>query len=232
MIEWGQNVISGLKIIVSSPLLLALIVLIYGASAWLHNRIFKRSIRAHNLSSLKGWETPAAYKDKRHETGIGKTSVLVMKPARRMISIAFWSLLFWGAGAAFFWYAVLPDPTEQTFKNWAVFVGMCLFCALSLFLFAMSLMRIEVTDSEIKQRRFMRRPRVFLLSSISAVAPVNLNPALGLVLTFSDGRKLRLLASFRGYGEMLEKIRPAHPQLSGFIAIGKFAKTRAIAKLK
>ncbi|MFQ6548620.1 hypothetical protein AADZ90_011725 [Aestuariibius sp. 2305UL40-4] len=230
MQSWLQERISAIGFLVANPVWLLVALAFAAILYWINSRIFNRILRKQAAASMTGWDTGAGTANRRHQTGIGTREVAVMKPPRRILSIAFWNLLFFGGGAVFYWFAVLPDPEEQTFKNWSVFAGLCGFSILGLALLATAFTRIEVSSEDIVLRRLFRRPRHFLLSEVAKVEPAGKNPATGVKLVFPDNRSLRLLAAHEGYADVLALIQGAHPDLRRLLMIGRLSRSAANRK--
>ncbi|MDX8347521.1 hypothetical protein SLH49_05930 [Cognatiyoonia sp. IB215446] len=221
MQNWFSERVDAFAFLIAHPGWFAFVILFAWFSYRLHTRLFTRVARKQLEATFAGWQTRAKVASRSHETGIGSHDVLIMKPPRRNVSIALWTLVFFGGGAVFFWLAVLPDPTEQTFENWLGFGLMCAFSAFSIILLASTRTRIELSPSDIVKRGFLRGRRTYPLSSIIGAEFAGKNPATGITLTFSDGRKLRLLASNDGYADVMQRLQTAHSDLPRLIAMGR-----------
>ncbi len=191
------------------------------AMYWVKKRLFQSVLTRQAEANRSGWSIPAQASTRRHETGIGTQAILVMRPPRRQLKVACWTGLFFGGGAAFLWFGVLPDPSEQTTKNWLSFAIMCSLSIMALFLFVDTFKRIHVSADDIVLRRFLRRPKRFAITDISSVEPAAKNPAIGVKLHFLDGRHIKILASYEGYAQVLSTIKHAHPDLQKFLMMGR-----------
>ena len=225
MYSWLQDGVSAIAFLIDNPLSLVVFLAFAIFMYWINRWIFARIIRKQAAASMTGWDKCAGTASRRHQTGLGMREVAVMKLPRRNLSIAFWNLLFFGGGAVFYSLAVLPDPEEQTVKNWSVFAGLCGFSILGMALLVMTFTRIEVSPEDIVLRRLFRRPRQFLLSAIAKVEPAGKNPATGVKLVFSDNRSLRLLATNEGYADVMMMIQGAHPDLRRLLMIGRMSRS-------
>lgn len=221
MQNWFNERVEAVAFVFAHPGWLAFVIVFAWFSYWVHARLFRRIARKQSQAAFVGWQTQATVAARTHETGIGSHDVLIMKPPRRNIWIALWTLAFFGGGAVFFWRVVLPDPVEQTFENWLVFSLMCAFSALAVFLLASTRTRIELSPDAIVHRRLLSRQCRYPLGAITGAEFAGKNPATGITLLFSDDRKLRLLASNEGYLDVVQRLQKAHPDIPRLIAMGR-----------
>ncbi|MEO9824840.1 MAG: hypothetical protein ABJF50_10545 [Paracoccaceae bacterium] len=222
--DWIENLKTTWGILISNPLILILsigfVLLVYR----LQGRFERRAEKAQKADQLAGWTADTTTVKRPHETGVGSQDVLVLKPTRHILKVAFLTLAFFGGGAVFFALVVLPNPVERTFENIMGFVIMCAFSIGALFLLGTYFTRFDVTENEIVHRRLLRRRQRYPLSTLVAVKPAGKNPTLGIKLTFADGRELALWARFQGYAAMLSKLKHVHPDFLHQLALGRMAQ--------
>ncbi|MBN9673740.1 hypothetical protein [Roseibium aggregatum] len=226
-----EQILETLKFLVANPAIAAFFVVIVLIVYLLRKRSFQSVLTRQSELYRSGWVTPAGKVTRVHETGGGEDTILVMRPPRRQSMAAVWSLLFFGACAAFMWFVQLSNQSEQTAKNWFGFAIASAFSVMAIFLFATSFSRIHVSAVDIVQYRLLRRSRKFLLKEISAVELAGKSPSSGVKLVFFDGRHVRLPANYEGYAEVLDNIQRAHPSLPKLLAMGRI-RDMAIEKRK
>ncbi|MBI1494078.1 hypothetical protein [Halocynthiibacter styelae] len=230
MSEWFSQVVSGLALILTNPILLFLVILLIGGKWFILNRVTKRTQRKFQERSTSGWGTPAQRSLRTHDTGVGTLDIKVMKPSRRTLPGAFVGLLFFGGCAYLAWTSMIPEAQVQSarpdklYKAWFVFVISGLFALGTPYIAWFSFHRIEVTRQDLVLRRPLCRRKIFLLSTLQSVTPIGPNGSNGVKLYFSDGRSLRLLASFDGYGEVLNSLTHLHPDLMVYKFLGNRAR--------
>lgn len=224
MSDWIENLKITWDIAASNPLVFILIFSFLLFLYWIQRGYERRAQKAQKADQFAGWKAGKKTVKRQHETGIGTQDVLVLKPTGQILKVAILTLAFFGGGAVFFAWVVLPDPVERTFENIMGFIIMCGFSVGALFLLAEYFTRYEVTEEEIVHRRLLRRRQRYPLSTLVAVKPAGKNPALGIKLTFADGRELALWARFQGYADMLSKLKHVHPDFLHQSALGRMAQ--------
>ncbi len=224
MQAWIDERLNAVTYLTQHPTLLAFVLAVAVLLFWINGRVHRHIRRSQAKDSSTGWTTGGAQGERPHETGIGTRDVLVLKRSGRSLRIGLLTLLFFGGGAAFLWFVVLPDPEEQTAKAWLAFAIMLGFTVMAPVLIVASFTRIEVSESEITLRRLFRPRQSFLLSGLDQVSAVGTSPASGVQLTFADGRRLRLTPQFQGYAQALMRVRGAHPDLGKWLAKGQLAR--------
>lgn len=228
MSEGLNQLMSGLFLLFSKPFLLLLLVLFFGGLSYFHGSIRRRNLRKMEEGATSGWETPAQQALRPHETGIGTRDVKVMRPPRRFFPIVLFGMVLIAGSIYLLWNEILGDLQNSSgnpIKTLEAYVA--LICSAFLALLSplglwFAFHRIEVSKSEILLRRLFCPRRQYFLSSLASVAPIGPNAVRGVKLHFSDGRTLKLLASFRGYAEVLQLIKHTHPDLQCLYSAGRF----------
>lgn len=216
-----EDVLGALRFLIANPAIAMGVIAFAIGMSWVQIRILRRSLKAQVEENRSGWVAPAGRASRQHETGVGKEAILVMRLPRRQVKIAFWIVLFFGGGAVVTWLGKPWEPGAMPAKTLFSFVGAGVFVLLSVVPLVASRTRIEVSATDIVQRRFLRRPRRFVLGEIAEVSLARKNPAAGVTLRFADGRRLDLLAHFEGYAQVLQSIQKAHPDLPKLLLMGR-----------
>ena len=231
MSTWLEERLSGLVFLWNNPAILAVVLIILLPIYWIQGRLFRRTTRKATLAQYGGLNRDAKRTTRAHETGIGMQSALVLRPVASGVGGLILALVFFGGGAAFMGLVVLPEPENQTVKNYTGFVISLGFVVLGLWALLGLLARIEMIADRIEHRRFLRPRRVFQIRDIVEVRRLGKAPGAGVILMFRDGRRLRLPASYAGYIEALTMLWPAHPQIAGYLLLAQATK-RAVAQAK
>lgn len=230
-----EQLIEAFRYLLANPALAGISLIIALAMYWLKVSLLRRALAKQSQASRSGWTTPAITSSRRHDTGIGTETILIMRPPRRMLNSAFWGLLFFGGGALFYWFVVLPNPEEQTAENWRTFATTCVFSSMGIVILVFALTRIHVSSVDIVLHRPFRRPRRFALKEISSVELIGKSTATGVKLNFLDGSQIKLFANYEGYAHVLRKIQSAHADLPRLLAMGSMidsVNARTIDKRK
>ncbi|MGJ8610673.1 MAG: hypothetical protein ACSHWY_06240, partial [Octadecabacter sp.] len=163
-------------------------------------------------------------KQSRHDTGIGTKDVLVMRPGK-LPKMIYFSLFFFGGMALFYLFLYMPSDLSEPSDWWtALVLSLVAICAMVLI--ETNLTRIHVDDRSIQRRRVLHRRQTIAFSDIVAVDPHANNLSRGLVIRTTTGDKMRILATFSGYRQLMERLAPHNPKL-GLLA--KVIKARASA---
>lgn len=226
-----ENVIGTLKFLVENPGIAVFAVVFALFLYWLQSRMFRRILTKQAELDRSGWTTAAKTATRRHDTGVGTQKVLVMRPERGHLSVAIWGFFLFGGGVLVSWFLILPDPDEPIMKKVFVFGFFCVATMGSILLFVRAFTRIRVSSQDIIRHRVFRRPERFALSEISKAEQAAKNPAMGVKLSFPDGRTLKLMASYEGYAQVLNSIQTAHPDLPRLLMLGRMVDS-AIARKK
>ena len=231
-----EPVVDVLRFLLDNPIIAVVIISVVVISNWLQvhflAHFLHRAAEKNAEAKRAGWTTPAGRSERRHDTGIGTQAILVMRRPHRYIYIAVWTLILFGGCAAYYWQVVLAEPSEQTTKNWLIFVISLVFSTLAVALFAAACTSVHVSVDDIVLRRLFRRPERFSLKEISSVEAVGKDPATGVRLILFDGRSVKLLAGFEGYSQVLKKIHNAHPDLLRLLTIGRIADAVAARRTR
>lgn len=228
MIEnWIGDVRGTIMFLFESPTVLAIAVIVALLMAWFQMWLFRRIGRKQAETQVIGWKTSARTVEQRHQTGIGTQDALRLRPPRRLLMVGLMSLAFFGGMAAFMGLVVLQEPAERTLQNWFACIAGALFALTSFILIFRAFTRVDITQQEITQRRLFRRRQVYPVSGVTQVGPASKNPALGVVLTFTDGRKLRLTSDLEGYADALARLGRTHPDIQKYAIMGKFVVNAA-----
>lgn len=161
-----------------------------------------------------GLRTDADRKKVRHETGIGTTEVLVMRP-NGVGGMIWFVLILFGAGALFYAFLVLPD--EPTSENWWTFAGLAGFAICAMGLIEANQTRLIVGERHIERRRVLYARDRIAFDQIASVEPLGKSFVRGLKVISRDGRSMRVPARFSGYRELMERLGTHDPAL-GFMA--------------
>ena len=221
MIEWFTTRIDALKFVFSDPWLATGFVLIAILLWWLNTRFYRRLFRRQQQAETLGWTASATQARQKGRVGFGGSDLLVMRAPRQNTKIAILTLLFFGGGAVFYALVVLPDPTEQTLKNWSVFAIMCGFSAMAVMLFLTSFNRVVLSDDEIIVKRLYWPRRRHYLSEITGAEFLGKSATAGMKLTFLDKKTLKLFASYEGFGDALQRMRNQHPDIQKIYMMGR-----------
>ncbi|WP_299876875.1 hypothetical protein [uncultured Sulfitobacter sp.] len=175
---------------------------------WLKWRVLGKGMRRAARDNYAGWTTDAKAGTKTHETGVGTTSVLVMKPAK-MLWVSVWTFVFFGGGALF----LATRNAPLTLRDKASVAISAVFALLAVVLFIRSFDRIRIYDGRIERTRLFARRVSAPLSTLTSVAPLSKTILGGVTLTFNDGQRLKIPARMTGYRQLLDHLAVEDPKL-------------------
>ncbi|WP_341368935.1 hypothetical protein [Yoonia sp. BS5-3] len=222
MAQWGVAA----RYLLAHPGVLAIALGIALFKYWVMSRGFRRIARNQAKAQAAGWTQGAQVKQQRHETGIGTEQTLIMKPPGRLITVGLWTLVFFGGGAALLGHAVLTDPSARSFDN-LLGAALCSgFALLALFLLGQGFTRIVLTQDSLTHRRLLRKTQVYRLDTINGARFAGKDPSQGIVLSFNDGRTLKLPAMLAGYADVMAQIKGRHPDLTRLLMIGQMVHNK------
>ncbi len=208
LLKTGQFVVNAF---ISNPVTATVVSLIAVTIIWFKWWLIARAQSKAIKANYAGWSVDAKQVQARHETGVGTTDVLIMKPIK-IVPVALMTLAFFGGLAWFYWVVVLEKP-EVSSKDWGVFAILVGFSALALLLLAQSFTRIRLEAENISRRSLFARRFDGKLSDVTTVKPSGMTIASGIEIIFNDGRKLRVRAQMSGYRQLLERLSVIDPKL-------------------
>ncbi|MDA9207949.1 hypothetical protein N9O61_03595 [Octadecabacter sp.] len=191
--------------ILQAPVFFIVIFAIGGLLIWLKYRIIGRSMNKAIQSTTHGLRVSGDQKQVRHETGVGTTNVIVMRPGVSVKGLIF-GVLFFGSGAVFYVLVVLQSPDVAS-KDWWTFAGLTFFTIAAIAAIEASMTRIYVSEAGLERRRVLHRRQTILFSDVAAVGPIGKSFQQGLVVQSKTAGKMRIPAAFSGYRDLLNRLR-------------------------
>jgi hypothetical protein len=229
--DWLATQITAISHLFQNPVALISVLVIFGILYRRQQRAFKKSTRNAARAQYAGLNQNALQGTRSHDTGIGTQTALILRPVGSNLRSIFRAFFFFGGGAAVIGFVALTDPDKRTVKTAVAFVICVVFVGLCLWVMLAQLTRIEVFADRIVHRRFLRRPRCFLISEIVDVEKIGKTIlGMGVKLVFRDGQRLSLTTSYAGYREALEALSSAHPKIADFELLAD--ATKALLKLE
>lgn len=153
-----------------------------------------------------GLRTDADRKQVRHETGIGTREVLVMRPPK-LSKMIYFVLVFFGGGAVFYFTLYLPSDLAEP-NGWWTFAGAAGFTIAAMIIIEANQTRIFVDDRSLQRRRVLHRRQTIAFTDIASIEPHGKSFARGMIIRTRNGQKMRVLAQFSGYRELIARLAP------------------------
>lgn len=179
------------------------------------------SLKRAVTDQTHGLRTDAQAGQVKHETGLGTQDVLIMRP-NKVPGMIWFGLAFFGLGAVFYVFVVLPSPTRTT-QDVLVFAGLFAFTFSAMVLIEQSHTRIVLRHDSLERHRVLHRSETVRFSDIQSVTPMAKTFSYGLTITTQDQKRYRIAARFSGYATLMARLSQFDPQL-GLLA--KLAKAQ------
>ena len=112
-------------------------------------------------------------------------------------------LVFFGGGGGWAMLIALESGAGLNTKDWVMYLGCLAFTVAGLYMLWLSSMRIEFDEASIHRTLFLTQPFSANFSEIDSVTSRAQNFRSGVVLKFSDGRRLVVSARMTGYIALL-----------------------------
>lgn len=178
------------------------VTLVYFKRVWVG-----KSTEASLKNAYAGWKVEAT---------VDAADRFVMRPVK-MRSVAIWTFLFFGAGAAFYAFAVLPEGNAQA-KDIFAFAIMCVFALLAVWLFLRSFAEI-IFDGEVFVRSgAFERTATYPLQDLQSLRPLSKTLKGGITLDFGNRGLLKVPANMSGYRQLLEFLSRNDPKFRMIVA--------------
>lgn len=197
--------------IADNPVFFAIVFVIAAPLIWWKWRVTGSSVQQSLDGLTHGLRTDADTKQARHDTGIGTKEVLVMRPAP-LGKMIYFALFFFGGGALFYFMIHMPSD-RSTPSDWWTVLGLLGFTIVAMAAIEINQTRIYVDDATIQKRRVLHRRQTIAFNDISAIDPFGKSYARGLIIRPKSGDKMRVLAGYSGYRQLMERLAPHHPKL-------------------
>ncbi|MFK7751742.1 MAG: hypothetical protein AB8B51_04260 [Sedimentitalea sp.] len=171
------------------------------ALVWLKWHLIGRGWSKAMHDVYLGWTTP----------GEKDGAVTVMKPVG-LLATGLWTGLFFAVCAVVLGNKLRATP-NATAQDWAVFaasVGFVL-CAIVLVFFSMTRLRFDHT--QITRDDPLRAPLTAPFAQLQSVKPIGKTVMGGVILTFDDGNRIRVMARMSGYFQLLQVLAKHDPKL-------------------
>ena len=210
--------------IAQAPIFFLIAFSIGGVLIWFKYWVIGRSTKRSIASRTHGHWADADRRHIRHETGIGTTEVLVMRQ-NGLGGMIWFAVFFFGGGAVFYALVVLQSP-DVTTKDWLTFSGLLIFTIVGMAAIEVSQTCIYVHADRLERRRVLHRRQFISFADIASVAPHGKSFAGGIVIHAASGDKMRILASFSGYSELLTRLGEFDPKLKAMASLMTIRKVR------
>jgi len=197
--------------IADNPVFFAIVFLIAAPLIWWKWRVMGGAVQQTVDGMTHGLRTDADTKQARHDIGIGTKEVLVMRPAP-LGKMIYFALFFFGGGALFYVFIHMSSD-RSTPSDWWTALGLLGFAIISMVAIEINQTRIYVGDATIQRRRVLHRRQTIAFKDIVAVDQFGKSYARGLIIRTNTGEKMRVLAGFSGYRQLMQRLTPYQPKL-------------------
>lgn len=174
-----------------------------------------RASRTSVENSYAGW---------RIDGTVDEAQRLVMRPLK-LRSIALWNLAFFGSGAVFFAFAVLPNK-GLSLENMFAFGAASVFSVLAVWLFFMSFTKITFDGEVFTRTGPATRAMVGRMDQLDDIRPIRKTIANGVYLHFRGAGWMRVAAYMSGYGQLVQLLMQDQPKMRMLVRANAQAANR------